>query len=82
MALWVDESRNEGRQPVAFSLGLPTASEGQVLSITAREGNFSYDGQSHTIILAVNDGTTCRTQWDGRPQGNPRVLSHATIQAD
>ncbi|MGB3378733.1 MAG: LptF/LptG family permease [Allopontixanthobacter sediminis] len=76
VALRIEESRNEGRQLVGIFARVST-DKGQVLSITAREGNFlATSDNPNTIILRLNDGTI--VQDNGGADGGgatPRVLS-------
>lgn len=75
MALRVEESRNEGRQLIGIFARVAN-SKGQVLSITAREGNFlATSDNPNTIILRLNDGTIVQDASGGGEGATPRVLS-------
>jgi len=71
MALRIEESRNDGRELVGIFARLAD-DEGQVLSISAREGQFLANREDrNTIILRLTDGTIVHSV----PNGTPRVLS-------
>ena len=71
MALRIEESRDEGRQLMGIFARLAD-DDGQVLSISAREGRFLANREDrNTIILRLVDGTIVHDV----PEGNPRVLS-------
>ncbi len=71
MALRIEESRDEGRQLMGIFARLGD-DEGQVLSISAREGRFLANREDrNTIILRLMDGTIVHDV----PEGTPRVLS-------
>ena len=73
MALRIEESEDEGRQLKGIFARVAN-SKGQVLSITAREGNFLATQDSpDTIILRLTDGTI--VQDTGGDKQTPRVLS-------
>jgi lipopolysaccharide export system permease protein len=81
MALRIEESRNEGRQLIGIFARVAN-DKGQVLSISAREGNFlATSDDPNTIILRLNDGTIVQdTGIQGRggtenEGASPRVLS-------
>ena len=75
MALRIEESRNEGRQLIGIFARVAN-DKGQVLSITAREGNFlATSDNPNTIILRLNDGTIVQDMGGGEDGGTPRVLS-------
>ncbi|MDZ4307611.1 LptF/LptG family permease [Allopontixanthobacter sp.] len=75
MALRIEESRNEGRQLIGIFARVANE-KGQVLSITAREGNFlATSDNPNTIILRLNDGTIVQDMGRGEEGGTPRVLS-------
>ena len=81
MALRIEESRNEGRQLIGIFARVAN-DKGQVLSISAREGNFlATSDDPNTIILRLNDGTIVQdTGIQGRggtenEGATPRVLS-------
>ncbi len=75
MALRIEESRNEGRQLIGIFARVAN-DKGQVLSITAREGNFlATSDNPNTIILRLNDGTIVQDMGGGEAGGTPRVLS-------
>ncbi len=71
MALRIEESRDDGRELRGIFARL-SDSEGQVLSISAREGRFLANREDrNTIILRLTEGTIIHDV----PFGNPRVLS-------
>jgi len=71
MALRIEESRDEGRQLIGIFARVANA-KGQVLSISAREGQFlALKNQPDTIILRLTDGQI--VQDTGK--GTPRVLA-------
>jgi len=71
VALRIEESREEGRQLMGIFARLAD-DEGQVLSISAREGRFLANREDrNTIILRLVDGTIVHDVGEG----NPRVLS-------
>ncbi len=71
MALRIEGSRDDGRQLDGIFARLAD-NEGQVLSITAREGRFLANREDrNTIILRLVDGTIVHEVADGAP----RVLS-------
>lgn len=71
MALRIEESRDDGRQLMGIFARVAD-DEGQVLSISAREGRFLANREDrNTIILRLVDGTIVHDV----PEGNPRVLS-------
>ncbi|NMW32234.1 LPS export ABC transporter permease LptF [Altererythrobacter sp. RZ02] len=73
MALRIDESRDDGRELIGI-FARAQNSEGEVLSITAKEGNFLATKDSpDTIILRLTDGTI--VQRTGAEGSTPRVLS-------
>ncbi len=73
MALRIDESEDDGRRLKGIFARVAN-DEGQVLSITAREGNFLATSDSpDTIILRLTDGTI--VQDTGGEDETPRVLS-------
>lgn len=73
MALRIDESEDEGRRLKGIFARVAN-SKGQVLSISAREGNFLATSDSKdTIILRLTDGTII--QDTGGQDATPRVLS-------
>ena len=76
VALRIEESRNEGRQLIGIFARVST-DQGQVLSITAREGNFlATSDNPNTIILRLNDGTIVQDTGGIENEGaTPRVLS-------
>ena len=75
MALRIEESRNEGRQLIGIFARVAN-DKGQVLSITAREGNFlATSDNPNTIILRLNDGTIVQDTGGGEEGATPRVLS-------
>ncbi len=75
MALRVDESQNDGRKLIGIFARIATK-DGQVLSITAREGNFlATSDNPDTIILRLNDGTIVQDPGPSDPKATPRVLS-------
>ncbi len=76
MALRIEESRNEGRQLIGIFARVSN-SKGQVLSISAREGNFlATTDNPNTIILRLNDGTIIQDMGaSGGQETTPRVLS-------
>ncbi|WP_271440011.1 LPS export ABC transporter permease LptF [Pontixanthobacter luteolus] len=73
MALRIEQSEDDGRRLKGI-FARASNSEGQVLSITAREGNFLATNDSpDTIILRLTDGTI--VQDTGGEKSTPRVLS-------
>ncbi len=75
MALRIEESRNEGRQLIGIFARVAN-DKGQVLSITAREGNFlATSDNPNTIILRLNDGTIVQDTGGTEDGQTPRVLS-------
>ena len=73
MALRIDESEDQGRRLKGIFARVAN-SQGQVLSISAREGNFMATTDSpDTIILRLTDGTI--VQDTGKDDAPPRVLS-------
>lgn len=71
VALRIEESRDEGRQLVGIFARLAD-DDGQVLSISAREGRFLANREDrNTIILRLVDGAIVHDV----PEGSPRVLS-------
>lgn len=76
MALRIEESRNEGRQLIGIFARVSN-DKGQVLSITAREGNFlATSDDPNTIILRLNDGMIVQDMSGaGNETATPRVLS-------
>ncbi len=73
MALRIDESEDDGRQLKGIFARVAN-SKGQVLSISAREGNFlATNDDPDTIILRLTDGTI--VQDTGNGDATPRVLS-------
>ncbi len=71
MALRIEGSRDDGRQLEGIFARFAD-DEGQVLSITAREGRFLANGEDrNTIVLRLVDGTIVHEVVDG----SPRVLS-------
>ncbi len=75
-ALRIEESRNEGRQLIGIFARVAN-SKGQVLSISAREGNFlATSDNPDTIILRLTDGTIVQDMGGpGQAKSTPRVLS-------
>ncbi|MXP15621.1 LptF/LptG family permease [Altererythrobacter confluentis] len=75
-ALRIEESRNEGRQLIGIFARVAN-SKGQVLSISAREGNFlATSDNPDTIILRLTDGTIVQDMGtQGGRNSTPRVLS-------
>lgn len=72
MALRIEASEDDGRRLQGIFARL-AASDGQVLSITAREGSFLATSDSpDTIILRLSDGTIVQ---DTAGSATPRVLS-------
>ena len=76
MALRIEESRNEGRQLIGIFARVSN-DKGQVLSISAREGNFlATSDNPNTIILRLVDGTIVQDTVGMKNMGTtPRVLS-------
>jgi len=73
MALRIDQSEDEGRRLKGIFARVAN-SKGQVLSISAKEGNFlATKDDPNTIILRLSDGTI--VQDSGDEGGTPRVLS-------
>ena len=73
MALRIDESEDQGRRLQGIFARVAN-SKGEVLSISAREGNFLATSDSKdTIILRLTDGTII--QDSGGDTATPRVLS-------
>ncbi len=73
VALRIEESRESGRQLYGIFARIAD-DNGQVLSISAREGRFLANRENrNTIILRLTDGTIIHQV----PRGNPRVLSFA-----
>ena len=73
MALRIEESEDQGRQLKGIFARVANT-RGQVLSISAREGNFLATSDSpDTIILRLTDGTI--VQDTGGEDETPRVLS-------
>lgn len=71
MALRVEQSRDDGQQLLGIFARVAN-SEGQVLSISAREGRFLANREDrNTIILRLTDGTIVQDI----PDETPRVLS-------
>lgn len=71
VALRIEESRDEGRQLIGIFARLAD-DDGQVLSISAREGRFLANREDrNTIILRLVDGAIVHDV----PEGSPRVLS-------
>ncbi len=71
MALRIEESRDDGRELIGIFARL-ASNNGQVLSISAREGRFLANREDrNTIILRLTDGTIVHDV----PNGTPRVLS-------
>ncbi len=71
VALRIEESRDEGRQLMGIFARLAD-DDGQVLSISAREGRFLANREDrNTIILRLVDGTIVHDV----AEGSPRVLS-------
>ncbi len=71
MALRIEESRDNGRHLMGIFARLAD-DEGQVLSISAREGRFLANREDrNTIVLRLTDGTIVHDVADG----TPRVLS-------
>ena len=71
MALRIEASRDKGRELMGIFARVAD-DEGQVLSISAREGRFlSNRDNRNTIILRLTDGTIVHSV----PDGSPRVLS-------
>lgn len=71
VALRIEESRDEGRQLIGIFARLAD-DDGQVLSISAREGRFLANREDrNTIILRLVDGAIVHDV----AQGSPRVLS-------
>lgn len=73
VALRIEESRDEGRQLLGIFARIAN-DEGQVMSISAREGRFlANEEDRNTIILRLSDGTIVQDM----PGQTPRVLSFA-----
>jgi lipopolysaccharide export system permease protein len=71
MALRVEQSRDEGRELIGIFARIANA-KGQVLSISAREGQFmALKNNPDTIILRLTDGQIIQAN----PGETPRVLS-------
>ncbi|WP_126173871.1 LPS export ABC transporter permease LptF [Altericroceibacterium xinjiangense] len=71
VALRIEESRDEGRQLLGI-FGRFADANGQVLSVSAREGRFLANREDrNTIILRLTDGTIIQE----KPGVEPRVLS-------
>jgi len=71
MALRIEQSRDEGRELMGIFARVADK-EGQVLSISAREGRFlALQENPDTIVLRLNDGQIVQEQ----PRQAPRVLS-------
>lgn len=71
MALRIEESRDNGRQLIGIFARVANA-KGQVLSISAREGQFlALKDSPDTIILRLNEGQIIQDM----PGQNPRVLA-------
>lgn len=71
MALRIDESRDDGRQLIGVFARVADK-KGQVLSISARQGQFlALEGQPDTIIFRLIDGQIIQHE-PGKP---PRVLT-------
>ncbi|WP_338241324.1 LptF/LptG family permease [Aurantiacibacter hainanensis] len=71
MALRIEGSEDEGRQLMGVFARVAD-DQGQVLSISAREGRFLANREDrNTIILRLMDGVIVH----GVPEGSPRVLS-------
>jgi len=71
VALRIEESRDDGRQLMGIFARIANE-QGQVLSISAREGRFlANEEDRNTIILRLSDGTIIQDM----PGQTPRVLS-------
>jgi lipopolysaccharide export system permease protein len=71
MALRIEQSRDEGRQLIGIFARIANA-KGQVLSISAREGQFmALKNNPDTIILRLTDGQIIQAN----PGESPRVLA-------
>jgi len=71
MALRIEQSRDEGRQLIGIFARIAN-SEGQIMSISAREGRFlALRGQPDTIVLRLLQGQIVQEV----PGETPRVLS-------
>jgi len=71
MALRIEESRDDGRELIGIFARV-AGDNGQVLSISAREGRFLANAEDrNTIILRLVEGTIVHEV----PDGTPRVLS-------
>src|SRR5688572_16378262 len=71
VALRIEESREDGRQLMGIFARISN-DQGQVLSISAREGRFLANAENrNTIILRLTDGTIVQDM----PGQTPRVLS-------